>query len=113
SAGPRAGLRREIGEGLRYVLSHRLLRPIAFCTGTLNLFSSMTAAVVTLFMVRSLGMSAGLIGLTLMLGNTGFLAGALLSSRVNARFGVGHTIVGSIGACGIGALLIPLATRAV
>ena len=109
--GRRPGMRAEIGEGLRYVLGHPLLRPIAFTTATSNLFSSMTVAVLTIFMVRSLGMSPGLIGLTLGIGNIGFVLGALLSSRVSAWLGVGRTIVWSMGICGAGFLLLPLAQR--
>ncbi|MCU1372877.1 MAG: hypothetical protein JWO68_163, partial [Actinomycetia bacterium] len=107
----RSGMRAEIAEGLGYVLRHRLLRPIACSTATSNLFSSMTAAVVTIYMVRSLDMSPGLIGVTLGLGNVGFVLGALLSGRISTRLGVGPTIVWSMALCGFGFLLLPLATR--
>src|SRR3954470_14194476 len=109
----RLGMRREIAEGLGYVLRHRLLRPIAFCTATSNLFSGMQAAVITVYMVRTLGMSPGLIGVTFALGNIGFLVGAVLSPRVVRLFGVGPTIIWSILLSGIGGLLTPLATPAV
>ena len=109
----RLGMRREIAEGLGYVLRHRLLRPIAFCTATSNLFSGMQAAVITVYMVRTLGMSPGLIGVTLALGNIGFLVGAVLSPRVVRLLGVGPTIIWSIVLSGIGGLLTPLATPAV
>ena len=109
----RPGMRAEIAEGLSYVLRHRLLRPIACCTATSNLFSSMITAVITVFMVRSLGMSAGTIGLAFGLGNVGFVLGALMSRRVAQRFGVGRAIVGSIAIGSAGGVLLPLATRAV
>src|SRR3954468_4502734 len=109
----RLGMRREIAEGLSYVLRHPLLRPIAFCTATSNLFSGMQAAVITVYMVRTLGMSPGLIGVTFALGNIGFIIGALLSPRVVRLFGVGPTIIWSILLSGIGGLLTPLATPAV
>jgi MFS family permease len=107
----RRGMKAEIGEGLGYVLRHPLLRPIAGCTATSNLFSSMQLAVITVFMVRSLGMSPGLIGVTLALGNIGVLLGALIASPVARRLGRGTTILGSIFINGIGCLLFPVATR--
>src|SRR4051794_18181598 len=48
--GAATGMRTEIAEGMRYVLRHRLLRPIACSTATSNLFTSMGAAVLTVYM---------------------------------------------------------------
>jgi len=111
-SGDRRRTRTEIAEGLRYVLGHALLRPQACCTASSNLFSSMGMAVATLFMVRKLGLSAGLIGLTFSVGSVGVLAGALLSGRVTRRVGLGAAVVGSMAVCGFGMLLLPLATKA-
>ena len=107
----RRGLRSEIAEGLRYVLRHPLLRPIACSTATSNLFSSMGMAVLTVYMVRSLGLSPGLIGLTLALGNIGFVVGSILTAPITALTGVGRAIVGSMAIAGVGPLLLPLAVR--
>ncbi|MDQ1438260.1 MAG: hypothetical protein QOK43_1889 [Acidimicrobiaceae bacterium] len=106
----RPRMRTEIAEGLRYVLGHRLLRPIAMATATSNLFSSMGQAVAILFMVRRLGLSAGTIGLVYGIGNVGFLLGAMTTGWINSRIGVGRTIVLSMAACGPTLFLIPLAT---
>jgi MFS family permease len=107
SGGP--GMRREIAEGLRYVLGHRLLRWIAASTGTFNLFSSMTQAILVLYLVRRLGMSAGLIGLVMSVGNAGWLIGAAGSGRLSARIGVGWSVLGAAVVGSAGALLVPLA----
>jgi MFS family permease len=105
-------LRRDIREGLRYVLRHRLLRSIAASTATSNLFNSMLYAIVILYMVRSLHFRPALVGLVFACGNVGFLLGALTSSRWVGRLGLGSTIVASSALGGFGALLIPLAPRA-
>jgi MFS family permease len=107
SGGP--GMRREIAEGLRYVLGHPLLRWIAASTGTFNLFSSMTQAILVLYLVRHLGMSAGLIGLVMSVGNAGWLIGAAGSGRLSARIGVGPAVLGAAVIGAAGALLVPLA----
>jgi MFS family permease len=109
--GTKPSMRTEIAEGVRYVLGHRFLRPIAMCTATSNLFSGgMFFAVVILFAVRELDLSPGEIGLAFGIGNAGFLAGALVARRVADRVGVGPTIVGSAILFSPGAMLIPLAT---
>lgn len=105
----RPRMRTEIAEGLRYVWGHRFLRPIAMATATSNLFSSMAQAVTVLFMVRTLDLSAGLIGLVFAVGNLGFLAGAALAAAIGKSLGVGRTIVISIGLGSPFAFFIPLA----
>jgi MFS family permease len=111
--GSRPTMRRQIGEGWRYVWHHPFLRPIAFCTANSNLFGSMMFAILVLFAVRQLGLSPGLIGLVFALGNVGFLAGAFTARRLAERLGVGPTIVGAAVLFGLGGVLIPLATRGI
>jgi MFS family permease len=111
AAGNRTGMLAEMREGLRYVLGHRLLRSIAACTGTGNLFSSMAWAVLLLYLVRELGMSPELIGVVLGIGSIGFLVGALLPARVQRLIGLGPAIVVSAFIEGAAFLLVPLAPR--
>jgi MFS family permease len=106
---PRLGMRKEIAEGLGYVLRHPLLRPQALCTGTSNLFSLMGYSVITLYMVRKLGMSAGAIGLVMSVGSVGVLLGALLSTRITRRIGFGRAVVAAIASGGLGSVFFPLA----
>jgi MFS family permease len=105
-------VRRQIGEGLSYVLRHRLLRPLATTTAMTNLCASLMQAVLLLYAVRELGLSTGLLGVVFTVTNIGFLAGASAAGRLANRLGVGPTIVGSVAVGGLGALLIPLAPRA-
>lgn len=108
---PRPPLQTELMEGLRYVLGHRLLRPQAICTGSSNFCSNVVFSILLVYAVRSLHMSAGLIGLTFALGNAGWLAGALLSKPLGRRFGVGRTTLGAALLFGPALLLVPLAPR--
>jgi MFS family permease len=109
SAGVRTGLRRELGEGLRYVARHRYLWPIASCTALLNLFWNAAFAVYFVFLARELDLSAAVIGLVLTLGNVGWLAGALVAGRVTERLGAGRTLAGSAFLFGPSGVLIALA----
>ena len=90
-AGP--GMRREIAEGLHYVVGNRYLRSIAACTGSANLFGNIATAIFILYAARDVGLSAATIGLIFAVGALGFLAGALVANRVATRIGVGPTIV--------------------
>jgi MFS family permease len=108
SAEPRRGLRRELVEGIRYVLGHRYLWPIAFCTATLNLFWNAAFAIYFVFLARELDLQPAVIGLVLALGNVGWLAGALLAGRIAGRLGVGWTLAGAAFLFGPSGALIAL-----
>ena len=99
----------EIGEGLRVVLGNPLLRAIAGCTGTSNLFSNVLFTVFVLYATRELGIGPAALGLIFAAVGPGSLLGALLAGPLARRFGLGPTIVGSIFVSGVSAFLIPLA----
>ncbi|MDP9372215.1 MAG: MFS transporter, partial [Chloroflexota bacterium] len=111
ASGPTGGGRilAEIGEGLRVVLHSPLLRPIAACTATANLFGTIGQAIFVLYVTRQLGIGPGLLGVIFAAGNLGALLGAAAASRVARRCGLGATIIGSITFGGLGGLLVPLA----
>lgn len=110
AGGRRAGIWQEIGEGLRVVLGNRILRAIAGCTGTSNLFSSVTFTVLVLYVTRDLGLSPALLGVVLAGFGPGGLLGALLAGPLARRFGVGPVIVGSVALGGITSLILPVAS---
>ena len=112
---PRAAgsrLRTELAEGVRYVWRHRLLRPIALCTGIGNYFGHIATAVIILYAVRNLGLTAGLIGLWYSVGSVGAPIGAALSGRIGRRLGAGHTIMATAVLFSAAWFFIPLAPRA-
>jgi MFS family permease len=104
---PKTGMRREMAEGLRYVLGHAYLKNIAACTAIANLFGNVAGAVILIFAVRELGMTAQAIGLAFSIGATGALLGALAANRVSTRLGVGPTIIAFAAIAG--PALLPLA----
>jgi MFS family permease len=82
----------EVGEGLAFVVRHRLLRAIAACTGSFNLFFTAAQSMLIVLLARNLHLPAGVIGLLLAAGAVGGLAGALLARRLADRFGQGPII---------------------
>jgi MFS family permease len=110
SPGTRTPMRRDLAEGLRYVLGHRYLRWIAASTATFNFWGNVMWAIFLVYAVRELDLSPAQIGLVFAIGNVGYLAGAIATSRISAAVGVGPAIVlGSVA--GVAALLVPLAPR--
>ena len=89
---PDANLVREIREGLRFVLGHRLLRPIVTCTSLFNLFAAANGAMMILFLERVLGLDAGTIGLVFTVSGAGGLVGAAIARRVADWIGQGPAI---------------------
>jgi MFS family permease len=62
------------------------------CTGSSNLFSSITFAVFYVLLARDLHLSPGLIGVIMSTAAIGGIVGSLLATRIARRFGQGPTI---------------------
>jgi len=99
----------ELKEGLRYVLGNPNLRAQAGCTATSNFFSQFAFAIIIVFLVRELGLSPGVIGISISLGSVGALAAALTATRISGRFGIGPTTIASGLLWGPATLLIAFA----
>lgn len=108
---PRADRRlaAEIAEGLRFVLTDRVLRAIALCTATTNLFMSMVFGLVVLFLSRTVGLAPVSIGLILAASGLAGVVAALTVSRWTAAQGPGRTIWLSLLLTQPFALLLPWA----
>jgi MFS family permease len=106
----RRNMRSELGEGLRFVFGHRYLRSIAASTATFNFFGNIAGAILLVYLVRTVHMTPGLIGLVFSLASIGSLVGAVTANRIAGRIGVGRTIVWAQAATLVG-ILIPLAPQ--
>ena len=107
--GRRAGLRAEIAEGLSFVLRHPILRKIAACTGTANLFGSMGMALEIVFLIRVLRVRPADTGLLIAVASLGGVAGGVFAGRLSRRIGSARIIWYSMLVLGFPQLLIPLA----
>ncbi len=108
---PDAHLGREIAEGLRFVLGNKMLRSIAACTGSSNLFSSIGGAMVIVLLARDLNLNAAVIGLVTSLGAIGGMVAALFATKIAKWLGQGPTIWISVAVTGPFALFMPMAHR--
>lgn len=92
-AGARRSLRREIADGLRWLLAHRLLRTLALLVGVLNLVFTAVAAIEVLFTLELLGLDSTGYGLLVTGQAVGGLLGSVLVTRLTGRLGSGTIIV--------------------
>jgi MFS family permease len=104
-------MRREIAEGLRYLLGHWFQRPIAITVATSNFFNTLAFSIFLVYLARELELSAHVIGLVLAVSNIGWLLAAVTATRISDRLGVGPTLVGSALLFGPAMLLIPAAPQ--
>jgi predicted MFS family arabinose efflux permease len=107
-----ANLGREIGEGLRFVVSQPLIRAITATSTTFNFFSGVMTAVEVVFLVRVVRAQPDVIGLSFAAVGAGGLAGALFASRLSRRFGGARATMGGALLSVLG-FMIPLATPGV
>lgn len=99
--------RQEITDGLRFTFGDALLRAGALSAATYNFCANIMQAVLVLYVIKQLGLSAGAFGLTLTVGALGAFAGSVLTARAAKRFGVGPTTSGAAALCCGAHLLIP------
>jgi MFS family permease len=107
----RGNLRHEIGEGLAIVVRDPLLRAstIYGCLG--NLTMAGYQAVLVVFLIRIVGLSAGAAGALIALTSLGGVLGALLARPAASRFGTARVVLYGRMLLTPACLLIPLADR--
>jgi MFS family permease len=92
-SGRPTSIRSEVVEGLRYVLGHPYLRPIAACTGLGNLFGAALFGIFPFLIWNELKLPPAFFGTVMGLASVGFLVGATLASRLQGSIGIGRTII--------------------
>jgi Na+/melibiose symporter-like transporter len=108
---PDAHFGREIAEGFNFVVRNRILRSIAMCTGSSNLFSSIAQTMFLVILARELHLGAGFIGVVFSFSAIGGLAGAFTAQRFAKWLGQGRVIWISIAVTGPFALTQPIVQR--
>src|SRR4029077_19404256 len=85
----RPRLRTEIGEGLRWLWRHRLLRTLALMLGVWNLLTVASGAVFVLFATEDLHVSTAGYGLLFSAGAVGSIVGSVFATRISRAVGAG------------------------
>jgi MFS family permease len=102
-------LRRDIVQGLVFVVHHRVLRKTTACAAAGNLFLAMEISLNLLFLVRVLRLPPALAALFTGLGSLGGIAGGMLAATISRRVGSARVIWLSLLVFDAPSLILPLA----
>jgi MFS family permease len=100
-----------VAEGMMFVFGDPYLRPLTIFAGVGNFALNGLAALVVVFLVRVVGLSAGLTGLLAALPGVGGLVGAFVARPIIGRVGSARGLLLATSCALPFALLIPLADR--
>src|SRR5204863_8385516 len=78
---------------------------------TFNFFINVAFAILVVYMVQQLGMSALTIGVTFSLSSAGGLTAAFFAQKIGTRLGIGRTIVWGMAIGALPLVLVPLAPK--
>lgn len=101
----------QIREGLTFVRRDPLIGPMTLAATALNFTGAAIGAMSSVFLVRTLHLSAGWVGLLIASAGLGGVLGASLATKVVLRLGSARAAVGSIMVAPLFALVIGTATR--
>jgi predicted MFS family arabinose efflux permease len=111
-AGERRTLRADIGEGIRWLRRHRLLRTLALLLCVANFAGAIATATLVLFATEELESSDTAFGLLLACMSFGSVIAGLVGERFVRRVGAGWTLFGSFIGFGIAIpLMVGIATN--
>ncbi|MFF7987720.1 MFS transporter [Streptomyces sp. NPDC007901] len=108
-AGRRPRMTAQIREGLAYVLRNPILRNSVGFNGTANFFVIMVESLGTVFLIRTLRLRPGLVGLLLALGAVGGLAGGVAAGYLARKVGSARISWIAMTVLSLPGLLIPMA----
>ncbi|MFD0731334.1 MFS transporter [Planotetraspora mira] len=108
-ADPRPRLWSQIREGLAYVTRDPILRNSVAFNGTANFFVIMVETLGPVFLIRTLHLRPGLVGLLLALGAVGGMAGGMAARYLARKVGSARISWISMTVLSLPGLLIPLA----
>lgn len=91
----RAGMLREISEGMRALFGHPVLRALVVTASLVLTAVGAQQAVFVLFMARDLALTPATIGFILAMQSVGAVVGALCAARTARAFGLGPSILAS------------------
>lgn len=108
---PDRNLVREMWDGLRFVLGHPILRPIAFAGALTNFSFQVNLVMMPIIFVRRLHLSEAALGAYLSIGGVGVLIGAMVARKLAHRVGHGRMLWIAGAAVAPVSLFVPLIDR--
>jgi len=99
---------RDLKEGLRFVVEHRLLLSLASVVGVWQMCHQCAMVVQILFATRTLGLNEHQVGLCYMGMGLGTIVASSLGNRISRRVGPGPCLILGFAVCGLGWLQLAL-----
>ncbi len=103
---PPTRLRHEIGEGLRWLWRHRLLRTLALMLSVWMLVETATASIFVLFALEAVHVSRTVYGILFSAGALGSAIGSVLAPRIASRFGDTRSLLAGVVVNGAGLIVV-------
>ncbi len=94
---PASSFRQDLGEGVRWLMAHPLLRPMAVILGLMNAASMIHGATFVLFAQEVMGIGPFLFAVIGFGGAAGALVGGNLAPKISARLGSGSALALAVG----------------
>jgi MFS family permease len=94
-------IRQDIAEGLRYVLSHPVLRNISLMMAMINTVGATVFAQVVLFAKQALGAEDSQVGLLFAAGGAGVVVLSLAAGQLRKRWSFGNVALGALMLSGL------------
>ena len=105
---PRQTFRQDLSEGVRWLMGHSLLRPMAIILGLMNGASMITGAVIVLFAQEVLDIGPLLFTIMFFGAAIGGLVGGNIAPAVSRRLGSGTSLAVTLGGMTVGMLIVGL-----
>ncbi len=105
---PRQSFRDDLSEGVRWLMGHSLLRPMAIILGTINAASMIHGATFVLFAQDVMGVGPLVFGIIGFGGAIGGLVGGNIAPAISRRLSSGRALALSVGVMTVTPLLIGL-----
>ena len=107
-SGPKTSLRTDIGEGVRWLARHRLLRGLTMVSAAVAFVQTMASAILVLYVLEVLRLPSGRFGLVLLAAGVGALVGGVATPWFARRFGrpFALTVGALVCACAVGAMAL-------
>jgi MFS family permease len=107
----RRAMRHEVAEGVRFLAHHRVLRAFIAAAAISNFFAGGAQAIAVVFLVNTVHVRAGVVGLLFAIGAGGGIVGAVVAARLVRRIGDARAMVLAAVVEATSAYLVPATTR--
>jgi MFS family permease len=98
---PRVAWYRQFVDGYHFIIANRMLRKLWFLSTFFGLSLSLASASLVLYLIARLGMPEALFGVFLLTGAAGGILAAMVTSRLQARWGSGRCMAVSNIVCSL------------